>query len=311
MGLTCVWLAAMRASGCLQSIYFQTRLRKVRQQGMVVWLGCLGMPVAFNCGSCLLASPCLVSPRPCRSKHKNLHDCQPLCDAVKLEPVKEAKPAATASLQQQPTPAQRPQQVQQPQTQQQNRAAAVSGSTGLFSKAALSGNASASFLAARRKGSGPVEFVLPAGWRQLPAVASGSPGGGASGKAAKLGKAAASGKRQPAKQAQPQQSQQQAAFLSPEGLPFSSLPDVQAVVEGPVIVPRKLVRWLRQAAANPLHPMALQAPNTTIGRAHLLAARRARVATHAADRQQWERRLVVVAGEQTSAERRLRRRSND
>ena len=97
--------------------------------------------------------------------------------------------------------------------------------------------------------------------------------------------------------------------MSPEGLAFSSLQDVQAVVEGPVVVPRKLVRWLRHAATNPRAAGVLDAPSTTIGRAHLLGVRRARVATVAADRQQWERRLAVVAAEHAAAERQLRRRS--
>ncbi|PRW57101.1 hypothetical protein C2E21_3870 [Chlorella sorokiniana] len=255
--------------------------------------------------------------------------------AAKPTPVVAAKPAAAASLQEQQTPAQRPQQVQQPQTTQQQqqqqqqrqqqqqqaqqRPGAASGSTG---RAAFSGSSNASFFAAKRKGSGPVEFVLPPGWRQLPAGGSGSGSPGAGGspgvKAAKPGKAAASGKKQQTKQAQQaqqaqqqaQQAQQQAAFLSPEGLSFSSLPDVQAVVEGPVVVPRKLVRWLRQAAANPMAPAALDAPNTTIGRAHLLATQRARVALIAADRQQWEKRRAAVAAEQASAERLRRRRSD-
>jgi len=191
---------------------------------------------------------------------------------------------------QQQTPAQRPQQVQQPQTQQP---AAAPGSTRLQSQTALNGSSNVASLAPWRKGSGPVEFVLPAGWMQLQPGSAGSPATGPTGgKAAKASKAAVSGKKKQAKAAQQPQHQpeQQAAFMSPEGLAFSSLPDVQAVVEGPVIVPRKLVRWLRQAAANPLAPAALDAPNTTIGRAHLLAMRRARVATVAADRQQWERR---------------------
>ena len=154
--------------------------------------------------------------------------------------------------------------------------------------------------------------MLPAGWMQLqPGSAANPATGPTGGKAAKASKAAVSGIKKQAKAAQQPQHQpeQQAAFMSPEGLAFSSLPDVQAVVEGPVIVPRKLVRWLRQAAANPLAPAALDAPNTTLGRAHLLAMRRARVATVAADRQQWERRLGAGAAQQASAERRLRRRS--
>ena len=230
--------------------------------------------------------------------------------AVKPAPVKAVKPAAAPTVQQQQTGVQRPQQVQQPQSQQQQqqqRPAAAPASTANFSRAGFSSGGSS--LAFRRKGSGPVEFELPAGWRQLAAGASCSPGsgaGGTGGKAAKPSKAAASGKKRQAQQAQ---QAQQAAFMSPEGLAFPSLPDVQAVVEGPVVVPRKLLRWLRQAAANPLAPAALDAPTTVVGRAHLLAMRRARVATVAADRQQWERRLAVAAAEHASAER-LRRRSD-
>lgn len=149
-------------------------------------------------------------------------------------------------------------------------------------------------LAARRRGRGavPAEFRLPDGWRASPQAA------GNGGKPAAGKPAAGKQKRQ----------EKQERYLSPEGLEFPSLQAVQAAVDGPVLVPRKLLRWLRQVAADPLSAAAREAPTSDAGRAHLLGLQRMRVALVPEDQRQWKKRLAAAAAEKQSAER-LRRRS--
>ena len=162
-----------------------------------------------------------------------------------------------------------------------------------YGRAAFVQHSDAVGLAARRKARGAAaEYQLPEGWRALQQAAPGKSTGGRGRKA---------------QQQRQQRQQQQQHYVSPEGLTFSSLADVQAVVEGPVLVPRKLVRWLRQVAADPRGPLGATAASTATGHAHLLGLQRCRVALVPEERRLMRRRLEAVAGERAAAQRQLRR----
>ncbi|PSC72068.1 hypothetical protein C2E20_4395 [Micractinium conductrix] len=116
------------------------------------------------------------------------------------------------------------------------------------------------------------------------------------------------------KQASPQQQQQQQQqYLSPEGLVLPSLKAVQDVVEGPVLLPRKLVAWVRAAAAKPLATAA--AAGTTRSQAYMLGLRRVRIARIEGERRQLRRRLAAAeagaaggSGGKSAPDRRLHAR---
>lgn len=170
-------------------------------------------------------------------------------------------------------------------------------------------------MASRRKGRGPPEFQLPEGWQlHNPAPAAGSPpaasaaaaaaggtGGRSAGKASAESPASAAKQQAPQQQTaaqQKQQQQQQAApqqqqYLSPEGMVFDSLQAVQSVVQGAVLVPRRLVRWVRQAAADPVE--AREAAATASGQGHLLGLARVRVVRVPQERQLMQQRLAAAA----------------
>lgn len=95
--------------------------------------------------------------------------------------------------------------------------------------------------------------------------------------------------------------------MSPEGLTFPSLQDCQAVLEGRVFVPHRLVRSLKAAARDPHGPAALKVQaETADGRALQLGLRRCRVALVPADRRAMQKRVAVAAAEEA---RQTRRRS--
>ena len=213
----------------------------------------------------------------------------PLC----TPPRRAAKKEAASSKAQQPAATGR-----QQQQQQRDGAAGATATSSLppsasiYSRAGYVGHGDAIGLAARRRarGSAAQDFQLPQGWRQQP-VPPGS-------KASPSGRAGPAGKKQ--RQQEPQQQ-----YVSPEGLVFPSLQAVQEVVEGPVVVPRRLIRWAKRAAADPLS--ALDAPSTTSGLAHLLGLRRVRAMLVPADRRQMQRRVAAAAAEKAAAVRSRRR----
>ncbi|KAL4452423.1 hypothetical protein ABPG75_008085 [Micractinium tetrahymenae] len=85
----------------------------------------------------------------------------------------------------------------------------------------------------------------------------------------------------------------------------------EVVQEGPILPPRKLIRYLRAAAANPL--AAAAAAGSTRGLAHLLGLRRVRIVRIEEERQKLKRRLGQAGGGAAAAvppsDRQLRRRS--
>lgn len=110
--------------------------------------------------------------------------------------------------------------------------------------------------------------------------------------------------RQRAEQAQ--QGQQQ--YISPEGLAFPSLQSAREVVHhGPILPPRKLVRYVRTAAADPL--AAAAAADSTRGLAHQLGLRRVRVVRIEEEWQKLKRRLGQASSPAVPpSDRHLRRR---
>lgn len=206
-----------------------------------------------------------------------------------------AEPAAAGWDSQGPiSSSQRPQEQQQtpPLAAQRSQPGASGSGTNAYSRAAYVQHSDAVGLAARRKARSAAaaeEFQLPEGWRaSLHAAAAKGLVGKASGRKAQ---------------------QQQQRYVSPEGLSFGSLAEVQAVVEGPVLVPRKLVRWLRQVAADPLGPAGATAAITAAGQGHLLGLQRCRVALVPGERRRLQRRLEAAAGARAAAQRKLRRTS--
>ncbi|KAL4450104.1 hypothetical protein ABPG77_010773 [Micractinium sp. CCAP 211/92] len=106
---------------------------------------------------------------------------------------------------------------------------------------------------------------------------------------------------------QAQQVQQQ--YISPEGLAFPSLQAAREVVHhGPILPPRKLVRYVRAAAADPL--TAAAAADSTRGLAHQLGIRRVRIVRIEEERQRLKRRLAQASSPAVPpSDRQLRRRS--
>jgi hypothetical protein len=208
------------------------------------------------------------------------------------------------------------QQQQQQQAQRQHPAAQPAPSENQYSRAAFLSHSDAIGMASRRKGRGPPEFQLPEGWQlHTPAPAASSPpaagaaaaaaaGTGARSAGNAAGKSPSSAAKQQApqqqtaaQQKQQQQQQQQQAppqqYLSPEGMVFDSLQAVQSVVQGAVLVPRRLVRWVRQAAADPVE--AREAAATASEQGHLLGLARVRVVRVPQERRLMQQRLAAAA----------------
>ena len=173
----------------------------------------------------------------------------------------------------------------------------------LYSRAAFVSHGDAIGLAARRKGRPSAGFHLPAGWQPMPP--NGAPLLLTKATRSSLRvqlkppTAAAAGKQKSQQGAGKQQQQQQQQYCSPEGLVLPSLQRVQEVVQGPVVVPARLVQWLKDAAADPRAAQA--SAGTAAGQAHLLGLCRARVVLVEEERRRMGKRLDLAAAAAAAA----------